>query len=73
MKNKNKNWRKEGIKDEDLVYIDETGSSSGEKKMILQLKLIIYHNLAAGYLRVRQFSTAISSCDEALAIDPNST
>lgn len=25
VKNKNKNWRKEGIKDEDLVYVDDFG------------------------------------------------
>lgn len=41
--------------------------------MITKLKLALYHNLAAGYLRLKMFSVAKNVSDEALLLDSKST
>lgn len=41
--------------------------------MISSLKLALYHNLAAGYLKLNDTQNALKSCEEALALDNNST
>ena len=72
IKNKNKNWRKEGIFDEDLIYLDEDGAQQQEKQMIQQLKLALYHNIAATCLKIKDHKNALLACNEAILIDPKS-
>jgi hypothetical protein len=54
------------------MYIDEEGTHAQEKSLLRQLKIALYHNLAAGYLRLKDHKNALLACHEALAIDPRS-
>ena len=63
IRNKNKNWRREGIYDEDLVYVDEEGNNHYEKSVLKSIKLAFYHNLAAVYLRIHDYQSALFACD----------
>lgn len=73
IKNKNPNWKNEGIVDEDLEYFEETGSSQEQNSKLQLLKVAIYINLALTYLKLKKYPLAIKAADEALFLDPNNT
>ena len=73
IKNSNKNWKNEGILDDELEYIEETGVSLIESQKIQALKVAIYINLALTYLKLKKFNFAIKASDEALRLDPTNT
>lgn len=62
-----------GVRDEDLEFIDYTGSKKEENFVIVELKAALYNNLAACYLKLKEYPNAISACNEVLLIDPNKT
>lgn len=73
IKNKNTNWKNEGILDDDLEYVEETGDNIEESNKLKALKTTIYINLALTYLKTKKFQSTIKATDEALILDPKNT
>lgn len=73
IRNKNPNWKTEGILDDDLEYIEENGSTPQETERIKQLKVIIYINLSLAYLKLKKYQYSMKAAEEALLLDPNNT
>ena len=59
-----------GIVDDDLEYINYEGSHE-DGILCKNIKLCLYLNLAACYLKIYQLRNAIAACDEALLLDIN--
>lgn len=57
--NTNENWRNEGIIDEDLESHIDNGSNDYERTTIKNINLELYLNLAASYLKLKDFSNAL--------------
>ena len=80
VENRNANWKNEGIVDDDLTYVDDRGVSDIQSDAILSIILFFYLdqrlkillNLAACYLKMKQYSDCMSACDYSLKIDPKS-
>jgi tetratricopeptide (TPR) repeat protein len=73
IKSKRENWQKEGIFDEDLTYVHYTGNNQKEKQILDSMKLSLYLNLAACYLKLSDNDNAIKACDEALLLESRNT
>jgi Flp pilus assembly protein TadD len=58
---------------ENLEYIDFAGEDIKEKSLIRNIKVALYNNLAACYLKANDFHNAKFACDEALLLDSNQT
>ena len=71
--NKNKNWKNEGIIDDDLEYIEETGFNYEQNQKLKTMKVTIYINLSLTYLKLKKYASAIKASEEALILDPNNT
>jgi hypothetical protein len=68
-RSKNPKWDEEGIDDDEIDKIDETGKTESEAEKIKEIKLNSYLNISVCCLKTKQFTTAISACEEALRID----
>jgi len=73
IKNSNKNWKNEGILDDDLEYFDEIGSNLIENQKIKALKVMLYINLALTYLKMKKYIFSIKASEDALKLDPLNT
>lgn len=69
IKNNNPNWRQEGLFDENLEYIDYQGSQEVENQQIVQLKLALYLNLSAAYIKLNDKFNSIEATNEAIKLD----
>ena len=56
-----------------MEQIDVQGETIEEKFMLNSLKIALYNNLAACYLRLNKLQDTRAVCDEALLLDPNQT
>lgn len=65
----NPKWEEQGIDDDEIEPIEETGCLEEEQSQITELKLTSYLNIAVCYLKSKDFDTGIAACDEALALD----
>src|SRR4051794_11820389 len=59
------------IRDEDLEYADFKGRSKEEEKMIKDVKVALFNNLAACYLKLEDYTNAIAACNEVLVLEPS--
>ena len=59
----------QGIKDEDIRVVDETGSSPEEKEAIRQLKISCLLNISLCQLKLKDFPLVIKACNEAIELD----
>ncbi len=71
--NSNKNWKNEGIIDEDLRYLEENGENSEEIEKIKRLKISIYLNLSLSYMKMKKFGYSIMASEEALILNGDNT
>jgi hypothetical protein len=69
IKNKNKNWRNEGIKDEHLIYCQDEGSNDEELKEIKKMMVQILLNISLCDLNLGKFDEVRLACDEVIKID----
>lgn len=60
-----------GVIDEDLEYNEYEGNTKDERFQIKKIKVALYNNLAACYLKLNDFSNTRAACDEALSLDSN--
>ena len=56
-----------------MEQIDVQGETNEEKSIVNGLKIALYNNLAACYLRLNKLQDTRAVCDEALILDPNQT
>ncbi len=70
IKNKNKNWKNEGVKDEDLEYCEDKGENSEEEQEIKKMKISALLNIALCDLNSGKFQEVRLACDEVLKLDP---
>jgi hypothetical protein len=70
IKNKNKNWKNEGVKDEELEFVEDNGDNPTEKEEIRKLKVSALLNIALSNLHLEKFSEVRSACDEVIKLDP---
>jgi len=61
------------IKDEQLEYVDLSSPDPEEKLRISEMKVALLNNLAACYLKLKDFKSAIEACGEVLFLDPLQT
>jgi len=61
------------IKDEQLDIVDLSGQDPEEKLRISEMKVALLNNLAACYLKLKDFKSAIEACGEVLFLDPLQT
>ncbi|KAL4477101.1 hypothetical protein ABPG72_015414 [Tetrahymena utriculariae] len=78
VRNKRENWKKEGLYDDDLEYIDENGKSDKEKKSVKGLKVVLYQNICLVYLKLsknncQNVNDAFYACNEAIKLDQKSS
>lgn len=53
--------------------MDFEGEKEDERVQVRNLKVVLYNNLAAVYLKLNDFENAKAACDEALILDPKQT
>jgi len=70
IKNKNKNWKNEGIKDEDLMYCEDKGSNPYEENEINKMKISALLNISLCDLNMEKFTEVRNACDEIIKLDP---
>ncbi len=51
--------------------VDFRGQNADEERKIKEIKVALYNNLAACYLKLRDFDNAIAACGETLSLDPS--
>lgn len=71
IKNKNKNWRNEGVKDEHLIYCHDEGSNNEENLEIKKLLISILLNISLCDLKLSKFEEVRHACDEVIKLDPS--
>jgi len=54
-------------------YVDFEGEREDERVQVRNLKVLLYNNLAASYLKLNDSPSAKAACDEALRLDPKQT
>lgn len=59
VRDRNPNWKNEGILDEDLTYCDDAGGNED----ILDLRIKVLNNLAICYLKQKMYADSIAACD----------
>jgi hypothetical protein len=69
IRNKNKNWKNEGIKDEELEYFEDNGNDELQRKDILKMKITSLLNIALCDLKLEKFVDSRLACDEALKLN----
>ncbi len=67
--NKNKNWKTEGVKDEELKFFDEIGQSQEEIAEIKKMKISALLNISLCDLNSGKFSEVRAACDEIIKLD----
>jgi len=70
-KSTNVKWQQEGIDDNNLEEVQETGGNKEEEAFIKSAKLMCYLNIAACNLKMKEYQTSVEACNEALILDPN--
>jgi len=70
---KQPNIKLQAIKDENLDIVDLSSSDPEEKVRINEMKVALLNNLAACYLKLKDFKNAIDACGEVLFLDPQQT
>lgn len=71
IKNKNKNWKNEGIKDEELDYFSDVGDNEYEKKEIQSLKISALLNISLCDLKQEKWDEVRNACEEIIIKDKN--
>lgn len=66
---KNKNWKNEGVKDEELEYFETEGNTPEERNEIKQMKISALLNIALCDLNTKKFDEVRYACDEVLKLD----
>jgi hypothetical protein len=54
-----------------LEYLEDRGCAKDEKAQLKKIKVALYNNLAACYLKLNDYSNTKAACNEALALDAN--
>lgn len=62
-----------GIRDEDLVFKDQTGTTPEEKEQVRSLKLSLYLHLTICYFKTGDMRSCVAACEEALKLDPKNS
>lgn len=70
IKTRVKNWKTEGIKDEDLEYFEDKGSHD-EEKIIHKLIISSLLNISLCNLEMKKYEECKEACNEVLLRDPN--
>ncbi|CAM9569169.1 unnamed protein product, partial [Phaeothamnion confervicola] len=77
LQSRHPDWKRRGIRDEDLSHVNFTGDASIESggnptqpARVAELKLSLYLNLALALHRRRDFPAAIAAADAALGVQP---
>ncbi|CAM9499917.1 unnamed protein product, partial [Chrysoparadoxa australica] len=74
--NRHKEWRKKGIKDEDIQLVRWTGEGDQEHEAVRETNARLLLNIALGKLlhfKLKQYAVCIAACDETLARDGNNS
>lgn len=71
IKTKVKNWKNEGIKDEDLEYFEDFGDNEKEKNAINTYIISSLLNISLCNLEMKKFEESREACNEVLKRDPN--
>ena len=71
IENVNKNWRNEGIKDEDLRYIDDLGSNEEEANDVKDMILASLLNISLCLLKQGKYNDLTQCCDDIISRDPS--
>eukprot|EP01047_Picozoa_sp_COSAG01_P081032 COSAG01_NODE_15994_length_1279_cov_3.369492_1_plen_168_part_10 len=69
--NRQADWKKKGIKDEDVSIVDDTGMDAGHEiaRGVRELKLSCLLNISLAAQRMRDFNLAARACTDALELD----
>jgi hypothetical protein len=59
--------------DDDLIYTNYEGTTPEEVSLLKNIKISIYNNLAACYLKVDDLKNTKAACECALELDPNNS
>jgi tetratricopeptide (TPR) repeat protein len=70
VKTKAKNWKNEGIKDEDLEYFEDQGNNDEEKAIIQKHIISCLLNISLCNLEMRKYEECREACNEVLIRDP---
>lgn len=68
---KNKNWKTEGIKDEDLEYFDDEGKNLKQKNEINKFIIASLLNISLCNLEMKKYDECREACIEVIKRDPN--
>jgi len=71
IKTRVKNWKNEGIKDEDLEYFEDKGDNENERKNINNYIISCLLNIALCNLEMKKYEECKDACNEVLIRDPN--
>ena len=63
-------WQSKGIDDDHLKEVDYIGKTTEHKKIVENLKLNCYMNIASCNIKTKAFTIAIAACDEVLKLSP---
>lgn len=66
-----KNWKTDGIKDEDLEYFEDKGNNVQEKEMTEKYIISSLLNISLCNLELRKYEECREACNEVLLRDPN--
>jgi hypothetical protein len=70
IKNKNPNWKNEGVKDEQLEYFSDDGEDTIQKEEIRKMKISALLNISLCDLNLEKFDEVRKACDEVIKLDP---
>jgi len=62
-------WQDKGIDDDKLREVDIVGDTPEEKKIIREIKISLYLNIAACNIKIKAWTEAIAACEEVLKLD----
>lgn len=64
-------WQEKGIDDDHLQHVDNVGNTPSEKRMIREIKISCFQNIAACSIKTKAFEPAVAACEEVLKLDPD--
>ena len=71
IKTRVKNWKTDGIKDEDLEFFEDKGNNEEEKNSIDKFIISSLLNISLCNLEMRKYEECREACNEVLQRDPN--
>ena len=71
--NSNKNWKNEGILDEDLRYFEDNGETAEERENVKKTKICVFLNLSLSYMKIKKFGLSVKAAEEALILEAENT